>query len=89
LVCPADQHWAVEAPGAQERRIEYLSPVRRGEQHDTLARVETVEPNERLVERALLLVVAAAERSDLARSPHRVELVAEDSGRSRLVTPLA
>ena len=34
LVGPVDQHLAIEAAGAQQRRIENLRAVGRGEQHD-------------------------------------------------------
>ena len=54
-----DQHLAVEAPGAQQRRIENFRPVGRGEQDDAAARIEAVEFGKELIERLLLLVGAA------------------------------
>ena len=43
LVGPVDQHLAVEAAGAQQRRVEDLRPVGGGQQHHADARVEAVE----------------------------------------------
>ena len=77
LVRAVDQHLAVEAPGAQQRRVEDLGPVGGGEQHQAGARVEAVELDQQLVERLLLLVVAA-EAAGAARAAERVELVDED-----------
>ena len=44
-----DQHLAIEASGAQQRRVEDLGAVGRGEQHDALTRVEAVEFDQKLV----------------------------------------
>ena len=60
LVGPVDQHLAVEAAGAQQRRVEDLRPVGRGEQDQPLRGIEAVELGQELVQRLLLLVVAAA-----------------------------
>jgi hypothetical protein len=61
-VGPVHQHLAVEAPGAQQRRVEDLGPVGGRQQRSTPAvRVEAVELGQQLVERLLALVVAAAE----------------------------
>ena len=43
LVRPIDQHLAVEAAGAQQRRIEDLGPVGRRQQDQAGARIEAVE----------------------------------------------
>ena len=78
LVGAVDQDLAVEAAGPQQRRVEDLGAVGRGEQDDALARVEAVELDQQLVQGLLLLVVAAGHRADAARAAHRVELVDED-----------
>jgi len=44
-----DQHLPVKASGAQQRRVEDLRPVRRGEQHDPNARVEPVHLGQQLI----------------------------------------
>ena len=69
----------VEAPGAQQRRVEHVGPVRRGEHDDGLVALEAVQLGEDLVERLLALVVGAGHRDrSLARAADRVELVDED-----------
>ena len=67
-------------PGAQQRGVEDLRPVGRGEHDHRLAGLEAVHLGEDLVERLLALVVAAAERGRAAgaRAPDRVHLVDED-----------
>ena len=75
---------AVEAPGAQQRRIELLEQVGGGDHHHVVAAVEAVELDQQLVERLVLLprdVLAAG-------GAHRVELVDEDD-RRRLLAGLA
>jgi hypothetical protein len=86
LVRPVDQHLAVEAPRAQQGRIEDLGAVGGREQHESRARVEAVELDEQLVQRLLLLVVAA-EAARAAHAPQRVKLVDEDD-RWRLLARL-
>ena len=83
LVRPVDQDLAIEAAGAQQRRIEDLRPVGRRQQNQPGARIEAVELHQELVERLFLLVVAA-HRKRAARPPERVELVDEDDRRRRL-----
>ena len=51
---------AIEAPRAQQRRVEDVGPVGRGEHDDGLSRFEAVELGEDLVERLLALVVGTA-----------------------------
>ncbi len=77
---------AVEAAGAQQRRVQHVGPVR-GRQHDDgLGGLEAVDLGEDLVERLLALVVGAGDRHRaLARAPDRVELVDEDDRRRRLL----
>ena len=81
----ADDHAAVEAAGAQQRRVEDLGPVGGGEHDDARVGVEAVHLGEDLVERLLALVVAAEPRRRRARAADRVELVDEDDrGRASL-----
>src|ERR687898_902168 len=70
-----DEHLPVESARAEQCRIEVLEPVRRGHHDDLLGRIESVELDEELVQRLVLLAVVAvpgASRAD------RVELVDED-----------
>ena len=72
-----DEDLAVEAPRAQQRRVELLEQVRGGHHDEPAGRREAVHLDEQLVERLLALgvVVRAAARAD------GVELVDEDDGR--------
>ena len=78
LVWPVHQHLAVEAAGAQQGRVEDLGTVGGGKQHHALAGVEAVELGEQLVQRLLLLVMAAAHAPGDAGPAQGVELVDED-----------
>ena len=78
LVRAIDQDLAVEAAGPQQRRVEDLRPVGRGEQDDALARIEAVQLDQELVQGLLLLVVAAGHGAEAARPAERVQLVDED-----------
>src|SRR6202022_2441480 len=81
-VGPVDQHLPVEAAGTQQRGVEDLRPARRAQQDDPDRGVETVELGQELVQRLLLLVVAASEtRERGAGAAERVQLVDEDDGR--------
>ena len=75
-----DEDLAVEAPGAQQRRVELLEHVRGGDHHHVVAVAEAVELHQQLVERLVLLA-----RDVLAAGgAHRVELVDEDDRRGGL-----
>ena len=75
---------AVEAARAQQRRVEHVGAVGRGEHDDRLGRLEAVHLGEDLVERLLALVVGAGDGDrPLARAADRVELVDEDDRRLR------
>ena len=77
---------AVEAPGAQQRGVEDVGAVRRGQHDDGLGAFEAVHFGQDLVERLLALVVGAGDRDGpLARASDRVELVDEDDRRGRLL----
>src|SRR5262249_20525065 len=72
-----DQHLAIEASGAEQRRVEHLGPVGRAHDDHALARVEAVHLRQQLIQRLLALFVAA-ERALDANLAERVELVDED-----------
>ena len=72
-----DDDAAVEAARAQQRRIEHVGAVGRGDEDDALVRLEAVHLDEQLVQRLLALVVAAAE-AGAAMAADRVDLVDED-----------
>jgi hypothetical protein len=59
LVRPVDQYLAIEAAGAQQRRVENLGSIGRRQVHEPAERIETVHLDQELIERLLLLVVAA------------------------------
>src|SRR4029450_50734 len=73
-----DQNLAVEAAGAEQRRVEVLEPVRGAHDDYLVALLEPVELDEQLVERLVLLAVEAV---PCARGAYRVELVDEDDRR--------
>src|SRR5262249_58022414 len=80
-VRPIHQNLAIEAPGAQQRWIQDLGPIRGGQQDQPLSRIESVELGQQLVERLFLLIVAAAVGESAACPAERIELVDEDDGR--------
>ena len=87
LVRRLNRHAAVEASRPQQRRVEHVGAVRRGEDDDAGRGVEAVHLGQDLVERLLALVVGAAEGARAARAADRVDLVDEDDrrgGRLRL-----
>jgi hypothetical protein len=76
-VRPVDDDLAVEAPGAQQRRVEDVGPVGGGDQDDVVRHLEAVHLDQQLVERLLALVVTAAQPSP-ALTSDGVDLVHED-----------
>ena len=70
-------HLAVEAAGAQQRRVEHVGPVGGGDQDDAFVRLEPVHLDQQLIERLLALVVAAAE-AGAAVAADGIDLVDED-----------
>ena len=72
----ADRDLAIEPARAQERRIEDVGPVGRGDDDDARVRLEAVHFDEQLIERLLALFVA--ERAAAAAAADGVELVDED-----------
>ena len=72
-----DDDAAVEAAGAQQRRIEHVGTIGRGDEDDAFVRLEAVHLDEQLIERLLAFVVTAAE-AGAAMAADRVDLVDED-----------
>ena len=68
---------AVEAARAQQRRIEHVGTVGRGDDDDAFVAFEAVHLDQQLVQRLLALVVTAAE-AGAAMAADRVDLVDED-----------
>ena len=79
-----DDDLPVEAAGAQQRGIEHVGAVRRGDQDDAGVLIEAVHLDEQLVERLLALVVTAAQ-ARAALAADRVDLVDEDDARRALL----
>ena len=79
-----DGDLAVEAAGAQQRRVEDVGPVGGRDHDDVVLRLEPVHLDEQLVERLLALVVPAAEPR-AAVAPDGVDLVHEDDARAVLL----
>ena len=75
-----DDDLPVEAARAQQRRIEHVGPVRRGDEDDAVVRLEAVHLDEQLVQRLLALVVSAA-KTGAAMAADGVDLVDEDDAR--------
>ena len=71
---------AVEAARAQQRRIEHVGAVGRGDDDDAFVGLEAVHLDEQLVERLLALVIAVAE-AGAAMAADGVDLVDEDDAR--------
>ena len=77
-------HLAVEAPGAQQRRIQHVGPVGGGNDDDALAAGKPVHLHQELVQRLLSLVVTAA-HAGAAVATDGVDLVDEDDARRLLL----
>src|SRR6202161_346910 len=83
-VGPVDGDLAVEAAGAQQRRVEDVGAVGRRDHDDVVLRLEAVHLDEQLVERLLALVVTAA-KTRATVAPDGVDLVHEDDARAVLL----
>jgi hypothetical protein len=75
-----DDDLPVEAPRAQQRRVEDVGAVRCSNEDDAAVDVESVHLDEHLVEGLLALVVTTAETGATVTT-HRVDLVDEDDRR--------
>ena len=80
-------HAAVEAAGAQQRRIEHVGTVGGGDQDDAFVGFEAVHLDQQLVQRLLALVVSAAEAGATVTSDG-VDFVDEDDAGSILLALL-
>ena len=79
-----DRDLAIETSRTQQRRIENIGPVRRGDNDDAFLRVETVHLDEQRIQRLFALVVTAAD-TVAAMAADRVDFVDEnDAGRGFL-----
>ena len=77
---------AVEAAGAQQRRVQDVRPVGGGDHDHVGVGVEAVHLDQDLVEGLLALVVGAAE-AGAALAADRVDLVHEDDARASCAWP--
>src|SRR5471030_1141664 len=68
---------AVEAAGAQKRRVQHIEAVGGGDQDDAFIGLETVHLDQELVEGLFALVIAAAQ-AGAAMAADRVDFVDED-----------
>ena len=75
---------AVEAARAQQRRVEHVGAVGRGDDDDAFVALEAVHLDQQLVQRLLALVVTAAE-AGAAMTADRVDFVDEDDARRVLL----
>src|SRR5581483_3297095 len=82
-----DDDAAIEAARPQERRIEDVGTIGRGDEDHAFVRLEAVHLDEQLVQRLLALVVAAAE-AGAAMTADGVDLVDEDDARRVLLALL-
>ena len=80
-VGPVEDDLAVEAAGAQQRRVEDVGSVGGGDDDDVGVGVEAVHLDQDLVERLLALVVRAAQ-AGAALAADGVDLVDEDDARA-------
>ena len=78
---------AVEAAGAQQRRIQHVRPVGRRDQDHALGRIEAVHFDQQLVQGLLALIIAAAQ-AGAAMTADRVDLVDENDARRVLLALL-
>ena len=75
-----DRDLAIETAGTQQRRIEHIRPVGRGDNDDAFLRVEAVHLDEQRIERLLALVVTAA-HAVAAMTTDRVDFIDENNAR--------
>ena len=77
-------HLAVEAARAQQRRIEHVGPVGRGDDDDALVALEAVHLDQQLIQGLLALVVTAAQ-TRAAVPADGIDLIDEDDARGVLL----
>ena len=79
-----DDHLAVEAAGPQQRRVEHVGTVGRGDDDDAFIGLEAVHLDQQLVQGLLALVIAVAE-AGAAMAADGVDFVDEDDARRRFL----
>ena len=75
-----DHDLPVETAGPQQRRVQHVRPVGRGDDDDAFLRVEAVHLDQQRIERLLAFVVAAAQ-AVAAAAADRVNFVNENQAR--------
>ena len=83
----SDNNTAIEAARPQQRRIENVGPVRRGDQNHAVVGLKAVHFDQQLIQGLLALVVSAAE-AGAAMASNRVNFVDEDDAGSILLALL-
>ena len=76
-VGPVDGNLAIESAGPEQRRVEDVGPVGRGDKDDVVLDLEAVHLDQQLVE-GLLPFIVAATHPGAAVTAHGVDLVHED-----------
>ena len=87
----ADHDLAIKTSRPEQRRIEHVGPICRGDNNDAVLRVKAVHLDEQRVECLLALIDATAEAM-AARTAHRVNFINEHQARrvaSRLLKHIA
>ena len=74
---PIDDDAAIEAAGTEERGIENVGTIGRGDENDAFVRLEAVHLDEQLIQRLLAFIVSAAQ-TGAAMTADRIDLVDED-----------
>src|SRR5688572_622307 len=82
-----DVNLAVKAARAQQRGVQYVRTIRRGDDDDTFLRVEAVHLDEQRIERLFALVIATTE-AGAALAADGVDFVNEDQARGVLAALL-
>ena len=78
------RHPTIESSRSQQRLVEHVRAVGRRQHDDALARAEAVHLSQDLIQRLLLLGVAAGKDARAARSSDRIQLVDENDGWRRV-----
>jgi len=82
-VRPLHRHAAVEAPGAQQRGVQDVRPIGRGDADDgrrLLVRLKAIQLGQKLVQRLLPLVVAHGAQPRVAALRDGVDFINENDG---------
>src|SRR5262245_7606032 len=81
---PVDIHLAIKPPRPEQRRVEHVSTVGRGDDNNVGIVVKTIHLDQNLVEGLLALVMAAA-KPGATHPPYRVDLIDEHDARRDLL----